>query len=57
MNINEIPSHLFYFKGTRVTEFGTQYRFGSEAYLINEGLNYILALFDITGKHNSGDLH
>lgn len=51
MNINEIPQHLFYFKGTRVTEFGTQYRFGcSEAQNINEGLNYILALFDITGK-------
>lgn len=51
MNINEIPQHLFYFKGTRITEFGDQYRFGSsEAQSINDGLNYILALFDITGK-------
>ena len=50
MNINEIPHHLFFYKGTRVTEFGQQFRFGDGSTKINDGINYILSLLDITTK-------
>ena len=50
MNINEIPHHLFFYKGTKVTEFGQQFRFGDGSTKVNDGINYILSLLDITSK-------